>query len=118
MSREVHVRFCEGRGVRLPPATRLLWNPRHLTNNPAGGSGVRGHALRKGATFNRADAEEGRRGNKRRRAHDAANGFLSQSLTLSINRNHDAGRGRIMPDMGPLRDRRENRLLWPLDAYG
>jgi hypothetical protein len=22
MNREVHVRFCEGRGVRLPPATR------------------------------------------------------------------------------------------------
>ncbi len=24
MSREVHVRFCEGRGVRLPPATHLV----------------------------------------------------------------------------------------------
>ena len=24
MSREVHVRFCEGRGVRLPPATQLV----------------------------------------------------------------------------------------------
>ena len=23
MSREVHVRFCESRGVRFPPATRL-----------------------------------------------------------------------------------------------
>jgi hypothetical protein len=23
MSREVHVRFCEGRGVQLPPATLL-----------------------------------------------------------------------------------------------
>ena len=24
MSREVHVRFCESRGVRLPPATHLV----------------------------------------------------------------------------------------------
>jgi hypothetical protein len=32
MSREAHVRFCEGRGVKLPPATRL--------NRESGGSFV------------------------------------------------------------------------------
>jgi hypothetical protein len=27
MNREVHVRFCESRGVRFPPATRLAARP-------------------------------------------------------------------------------------------
>ena len=28
MRREFHVRFCEGRGVRFPSATRLVWTRR------------------------------------------------------------------------------------------
>jgi len=34
MSREVHVRFCERRGVRFPPAT-LLWVVYHRTTDHA-----------------------------------------------------------------------------------
>ena len=30
MSREVHVRFCESRGVRFPPATHLVVGFQHL----------------------------------------------------------------------------------------
>jgi len=50
MNREIHVRICEGRRVRLPPATRLVPPSPALAGELASGQDF-GHPLWLGSAF-------------------------------------------------------------------